>query len=515
MTTASTPLLAALRRHWLLILVTGLIFGAGAGAWALTRPVPYTSTATVLLEPMIGAAYSGQTGKAAEGGMQTERATLLSTGTLTEAAKKAGGDVTVPRLRDGLAVEVVSNTSMLQVTYTAADPASARAGAQAVADSYLALRKAAGTKALADRLAALKKEQEQSNQDIAAKTKELAEAQDKKDQDAAKAFQAELTSLTDHATELLRDASTARQSSLAPGSVIEPAGIGTGLSRLFDVGVVAVATLVGLLLGLGIGLFRRMRDSKVHGPQDVVNELVLAYVPTGDPELPEPVSATGVGTVAEEAYRKLRIAVAASVQRPAVITVTSVDGPAAAAAAGANLAVSASHTGASVVLVDAAPEAGLSGASALLRGQPGPGLVEGLTDSSPVGSLIQRSEWGPQLLTPGNEVASLAAMLPGDPENLLSHLRMGYDFVIVVAPGPTTPGGEALAAASDATVLVVTADVTERRAVAEARLALETVRAHVIGAVVLDRHRAEPAPVTDPAARARHNAVQPVEGGRR
>lgn len=92
---------------------------------------------------------------------------------------------------------------------------------------------------------------------------------------------------------------------------------------------------------------------------------------------------------------------------------------------------------------------------------------------------------------------------------------MGFDYVIVVAPGPTTPAGEALAAASDATVLVVTTEVTERRAVADARLALETVRANVIGAVLLDRHRAEPAPVTEPAARARHNAGQPVEGGRR
>lgn len=515
MTGAPTPLLAALRRHWLLILVTGLIFGLAGTAWALTRPVRYTSTTTVLVQPLIGNPFTGQTGKGADSAMQIERAQLLSTSSLSDAVQKAGAGITVADLKQGVDVQVVSNTTMLQITYTAADPRSSKAGAQAVADSFLARRKATGAAAQTAKLAALKKEQDDIAKTIATQTKALAEAQKKKDSDTARPLNAQLSTSLDHATKLLGDISAVREAPVDPGSVIEPAPAGTGLSRLFDAAVVGGSAAIGLLLGLGLALLRRIRDNRVHGPEDVVNELVLAYVPAGDTSLSEPVSAIGVGTVAEEAYRKLRIAVAASVQRPAVVTVTSVGATTAASAAGANLAVSISHTGASVVLVDAAPESSLSGATALLRGRSGPGLAEALLGRAGVGGLLQRSEWGPQLLTSGNDVVSLATQLPGDPEVLLSQLRMGFDFVVVVAPGPTTPGCEALAAASDATVLVVTTDVTERRALAEARLALETVRANVIGAVVLDRFRAEPAPVTDPASRARHNAAQRVEGGRR
>ena len=223
-----------------------------------------------------------------------------------------------------------------------------------------------------------------------------------------------------------------------------------------------------------------------------------------------------VGTEAEEAYRKLRIAVFAATTRPSVITVASVDSPLAAAAAGANLAVSATHTGASVVVVDASPECGRSGAWALLRTAAGPGLTEALAEGAPVGALLQRSEWGPQVLTPGNDPTRMGtAALPSEPDALLAQLRGAFDYVIVVAPGPSSPTAEALSAASDATVLVITSDVTARRAVADARRQFETVRANVIGAVVLDRRRADPAPVVDPASRARHNANQPVEGRRR
>lgn len=382
MTSASSPLLAALRRHWLLILVTGLVFGLAGAGWALTRPVRYTSTATVLLDPLIGAPYTGQTGKAADGSMQEERALLLSSANLAEAATKAGADVTVSDLRQGVDAQVVSNTTIIEVTYTADDRESAQTGAQAVADVYLTRRKAEGVAEVTAQLAALKKEQDANTKRIEDQTAALAEAQSQKDSPKAKALNAELASLTDQGTELLRQGSQLRQTLLNAGSVIEPAAPGASLSRLFDLAVVAIATVVGLLLGLGIGLWRRIRDSRVHGPQDVLNELVLAHVRTGDPDLVEPVTATGVGSETEESYRRLRIAVSAAVTRPAVVTVTSVGSPLAAAAAGANLAVSATHTGASVVLVDASPECGLSGATALLRGQPGPGLVEALTDSS-------------------------------------------------------------------------------------------------------------------------------------
>ena len=79
--------------------------------------------------------------------------------------------------------------------------------------------------------------------------------------------------------------------------------------------------------------------------------------------------------------------------------------------------------------------------------------------------------------------------------------------MIVAAPGPTTPTAEALAVAGDATVLVVTSDVSSRRDVTEARRHLETLRAGVLGAVVLSRRSAQPVAAGGSPAR----AAEPVE----
>jgi polysaccharide biosynthesis transport protein len=514
MTSAPSPLLAALRRYWVLLLIFGVIFAGAGAAWALTRPVQYTSIAKVLVNPLIGTPFSGQsTGKATDNSLQTERVLATAADTLTEASKRSG--LSLATLRAGVSAQVPSSTQILQVSFSSGDPAVARKGAQAVADAYLARRKAAATAEIASRTASLKGEQEQTQKELVAAAKKLA-GLSAKDVAGTKAAQADLAERTTHATELLSQASQLRQTSLDAGSVIEPASTPTTASRLFDVVTVGAALVVGLLVGLGLALLRTMTDRRIRGPEDVANELVLAHVPTGNTDLAEPVSATGVGSEAEEAYRKLRIAVLAATGRPSVITIASVGSPLAAAAAGANLAVSATHTGASVVVVDASPECGRSGAWALLRTAAGPGLTEALAEGAPVAALLQRSEWGPQVLTPGNDLTRMGtAALPSEPDSLLAQLRSAFDYVIVIAPSPTSPTGEALAAASDACVLVVTADVTHRRAVADARRQLETVRANVLGAVLLDRRRAEPPPVVDPAARARHNANQPVEGRRR
>lgn len=516
MTSAPSPLLAAMRRYWLILLVSALVFGAAGAAWALTRSAAYTSTVKVLVNPLIGTPFSGQAGKAADASLQTEKSLAASSATLAEAATKAGGGLTGAALKSGLDIQVPSSTQILQISFTSASRALAPKGAQAVADTYLAQRKSTATAEVANRLDLVKKEQSDNEKAIIDVAKKLQTATEKKDDAAKTTLQSDLTSLTTHSTELLGTASELRRAPLDPGSVLEAAGAPTAASRLLDLAAIGAAIAIGLLLGLGLALLRTMTDRRIRGPEDVLNELVLAYVPTGTPDLPEPVSATGVGTEAEEAYRKLRIAVFAATTRPSVITVASVDSPLAAAAAGANLAVSATHTGASVVVVDASPECGRSGAWALLRTAAGPGLTEALAEGAPVGALLQRSEWGPQVLTPGNDPTRMGtAALPSEPDTLLAQLRGAFDYVIVVAPSPTSPTAEALAAASDATVLVITSDVTHRRAVADARRQLETVRANVIGAVVLDRRRADPAPVVDPASRARHNANQPVEGRRR
>ena len=495
MTSAPSPFLAAVRRYWLLILLSGLVIGAAGSAWAAQRPAFYSASASVLVNPIQGTPFNGQTGRAGDSSLQTERLLVVSPPVLTAASSALHGRPSAAAVARGLDVQIPSSTQVLTITYTSGDRLLAPHVVQAVADAYLAARQAAGAANQKERLTALTAQQKTIQASINATARRLAVTRDAAGQTtlrtALDAYSAQLISMENQISQI-------HQVVINPGSVIDPPGAATRVSRLVELGMAGGALALGLLLGLGVALLRTMTDRRVRGPEDLAGELVLADVPRLDRRAAEPVSATGVGSPAEEAYRRLRIATLARSSRPGVIIVTGVGSPMSAAVAAANLAVSATHTGASVAVIDAAPECGAEGASALLGVPAGPGLAEALSDGTPVSILLQRSEFGPQVLPPGSGLGPMGtASLPATPDGLLAQLRASFDYVIVAAPGPTTPTAEALAAAGDATVLVVTTDVSSRRDVTEARRHLETLRVSVLGAVVLTRRRTQARPPID------------------
>ena len=416
MTSAPSPFLAAVRRYWVLILLSGLVVGAAGADRAVQRPALYSASASVLVNPVQGTPFNGQAGRAGDSSLQTERLLVVSPPVLTAASTALHGRPSAAALAGDLDVQIPSSTQVLTITYTTGDPQLAPRVVQAVGDAYLAARQAAGAANQKERLAALATELKAVQGSIDATARKLAMTKNPAAQTtlrtALDAYSAQLISQENQVSQI-------HQVVIDPGSVIDPPGAATRVSRLIEIGMAGGALGLGLLLGLGVGLVRTMTDRKVRGPEDLAGELVLAFVPPGDRGVTEPVSGTGVGSRAEEAYRRLRIATLARSARPGVIILTGVGSPVAAAVAAANLAVSATHTGARVAVVDASPECGAAGACRLLGVPSGPGLAEALAGRHPgrrpAAAQHVRPPGAPAGLGPGTDRHGGAPGQPGEP----------------------------------------------------------------------------------------------------
>ncbi len=146
-----TDYASLLRRRWssILLLVTA---GVGAGA-ALLRftPPAYTASAQVLVT---ATGLQEQTNQLTN--RQRESLNLDTEAQIARSAVVARRAGTVLKSTPGpVEVSVPPNTSVLEISYTAADPNSAAAGAGAYAQAYLANRREAATRALDIQLRAL------------------------------------------------------------------------------------------------------------------------------------------------------------------------------------------------------------------------------------------------------------------------------------------------------------------------------------------------------------------------
>ncbi|GIH91591.1 Wzz/FepE/Etk N-terminal domain-containing protein [Planobispora siamensis] len=160
---------ALLRRRWPILLLC-LLAGTGGGVALLgSTPPSYTAAAHVLVTATGVQEPTNQvTSRQREAlNLDTEAQIAQSAVVARKAEKALKGDL------DPVEVSVPPNTSVLEISYTAADPNSAAAGASAYAQAYLAHRREAASQALSVQLESLHDKLKQLNESMTEVVAEL------------------------------------------------------------------------------------------------------------------------------------------------------------------------------------------------------------------------------------------------------------------------------------------------------------------------------------------------------
>lgn len=129
-----------LRRRWRVVAVVFVLGTAvAAGYLKLTSPQATASTivnvSVISTEPFSGARSAADLLDAA-----TEQEIASSAAVAEQAADSIGSGVTGEELRAGAEIRLMADATVMQIDYTAADVRSARQGADAIAEAYLAYR---------------------------------------------------------------------------------------------------------------------------------------------------------------------------------------------------------------------------------------------------------------------------------------------------------------------------------------------------------------------------------------
>lgn len=265
-------------------------------------------------------------------------------------------------------------------------------------------------------------------------------------------------------------------------------------ARSRDDQLLALGSVAGLALGLGLVLLRSRMDRRIHDPAVIIHELGLPFLgivprlhaasPSGDR------SAEG----ALASFRSLRSQLGGVLDRPGgVLVVTSPGAGDGKSTVAANLASSYASGGRSAVLVDADLHRG--NLHAMFGAAASPGLAECLLRTSDVEScLAETPVAGLHLLARGTGTDDAVEHLEGGrTDELFRDLRARFDVVVVDVP-PLAAGADAplLAERADATLLVLRAGETDRELAAAQLSLLHRYRVFLAGAVLNDVERSEP-----------------------
>jgi len=259
----------------------------------------------------------------------------------------------------------------------------------------------------------------------------------------------------------------------------------------------AMALLMGLMLGGGLGLLRDFMDQTLHSAEDISAVLsmpVLGVVPSMSRR--ESVTDRGRKTYLDsksnwaEAYRTIRTAVffGAPKDEAKTILVTSpmpADGKTTLAS---NMAIAMAQAGQRVLILDADFRKPMQHRIFKLNHE-NRGLSSVLAGAARLEDAIHQTEVkGLDLLACGPEVPNPAEILNSDAfAKLLERLSNKYDRIVIDSP-PVMPVTDAqiLAAICDITLLVLRAEKSTRRNCLQAKHGLLSVGAHVLGVVVND-----------------------------
>ncbi len=265
----------------------------------------------------------------------------------------------------------------------------------------------------------------------------------------------------------------------------------------------AMALVMGLVLGTGFGFLRSLMDQTLHSEEEisaVLNVPVLGVVPSMSRR--ESIVSRGQKTHLDskshwaEAYRTIRTAVFFSTSKGKAKTIlitspTPADGKTTLAS---NLGIAMAQAGQRVVILDADFRKPMQRRIFELNHE-NQGLSSVLAGAMRLEDAIHRTDIGGlDLLACGPEVPNPAEILNSDAfAKLLGLLSDKYDRVIIDSP-PVMPVTDALilSAICDVVLLVLRAEKSTKKTCRQAQHGLLSVGADVLGVVVNDVHKKGP-----------------------
>jgi capsular polysaccharide biosynthesis protein/Mrp family chromosome partitioning ATPase len=471
-------LTSVLRRRRLSFLITFLVVVLLGGAYSVVHGSTYTSTTTVFLQPITGNALSTSSSSNSQAltvAMQTEANLVDSQPVIDEAANTLGRDL------GPVTATVPQNTQILRIAYTGTSRGAAKAGASAVATAFLDYRSSVAQQSITAQTDALDKQISTTRRDLKAA---LAKVNSSTPSTQANV---DVQLLTTRLSGLTQSLAQVKALSTGPGSVVKAATAGRapilGRTPVLLVGTI----LLGLVAGLGVALLRDRMDDRLRLGRDpsVAGLPVLTKIAPHDHDLSDFVDGLDPGDPMREAYRQARAGVLASTDRPSVITVTPFAGSGLVSYIGCNLALALSEAGYRVRIVDASLE---REARPDFPTHTRAGLAEHLISKQ--SRELTLGLWHRvELLPAGKDLGSVRDLFSSERmSGLVDRLSKVADYVVVLAPEAATAEAVALAAVSDATVMVGREGHTTQTDVREQAARYRGLGADVIGLIVLDEH---------------------------
>lgn len=489
-------------RKWSLLLVAGLVLGAGMFLSFRQTPI-YQSTARVLVKPINPPGQFTINLSIAQLNIDTEREIARSEGVAVLAAESIPDVANPTALLGGLDVVAPPNAAILEFSYTDPDPIRAQQAANAFANAYLQFKRDQATEALTAvrkpleaRLAELTKELRVLDRQIGARAPLL----------PTPAQQSRRDELTGEIAVVRSNLTPLSGLVIDPGSVIQTAILPTAPSSPNHPANAAMSLFAGVILGGITALVRERLDTGLRGRTDLEAQSgapVLAVIPKvpgwKKKEETRLTTLTAPKSASAEAYRTLRTSMlfAAAQRGIKTILVCSASAGEGKSTTAANLSVVLANADKRVILVNADLRKPRVHRFFQMRNKVG--IVNVLSgEAKPWEALVDPGIENLRLL-PSGPIPSRPAELLGSEAmgELLAELRHVTDFIIIdSAPVLVVSDALALAPLCDGALFVADADATSRGAVAHAREQLEQVGAEIIGSVLnnFDVSKARSAP---------------------
>jgi Mrp family chromosome partitioning ATPase/capsular polysaccharide biosynthesis protein len=477
----------AARRRWRTLAISLLIGGLAAIALLAARAPTYSATAVVLLKPLPGNPYSptATPGRAEELTSLETEAALVGTQIVANKAISASGGRLGPGAANQVSVAVPSNSKILRVSFAAKSPDTARIGAQAFADAYLAYRHDQAEKSANEQIDQLNRQIKASQSAQDAASKDLGDEPD--GSPTIPVLQSQVQTYASEIAQLRVQLAGLEDASNAPGDVITPARQPSqpdGLPAwLIAAGVVLIAGGIGLL----VALWREYSDDRIRDADDIAA--------LGGGRLVARVAATSVDTLLDkpvtEGFRLLRSATVGHLgDSSAVVAIAPVGFGVDASGIAFGLAAALERTGRRVILVitEADPAQPYHwwtngrGLSDLLQ------HPEHVRDQLPL--VLHELKPGLLVLGPGRYAAELVDRYQSpDMVAILDQLRSATDIVVVATPPLRTATGKALADLVDVMFFGVALEQNRHAELVEAVEEMSLHRANVVGTLAVTPRR--------------------------
>ncbi|MEV0839652.1 Wzz/FepE/Etk N-terminal domain-containing protein [Actinocatenispora sera] len=455
--------LAALRRGWLVLACAALLGLIAAGVVTTLLPHRYRATTAVLVLPT-GAQDANAAGGRTKESINLDTEAQLVRSTAVAARARTLLHVTTPpaQLAGAVDVSVPPNSTVLQIAYSATDPAAARAGSHAFATAYLANRADSAQAATNATVRALREQANRVNAELRSTTGKLANAEPNSSTHAL--LDAQRRNLTGQLGTLGNRINDATTRATSAGRIITDAAAPTRPTSPSVPVNLAAGLLVGLFAGAVAALAAARFGRRVATAADLTRR-------TGVPVL----SDVPAGPAAARCLGRLRNELSAGDGGPAVLAVVGAGGSGAAVAA--RLAAAFARAGQDTVLIAAAGD-----------GCPPVPDRPGLTD------VLAGTIGLPTALHPADGEPGLAVLPAGSPTGalpipavgaVLDRLRDQRTTVLLATPDAADgPEAQALAALADAAILAVPRRTARYAAVRDAAEQLHRVGTTLLGAVL-------------------------------